>query len=217
MGGPELIPTPIVYDIVYDIEELEHACADAWPAQVERRLGQWRLRAAADPAPGGDGRGGTAFTGRANSTVAVGDPGTTPEVALARACEFAHDHGIKPMALAVRGGPVEPALAAAGWRPYEEYPAGNEVSVLLAPVPPHSPVPPEEPTEVPVRVLDAPTAGWWELVAGRAEPTPAQRHVLTGVAAVAHAVAECDGGRGARRPDREPAARGPPCRATGVP
>jgi ribosomal protein S18 acetylase RimI-like enzyme len=45
------------------IDDLEAAAAQGWRAPEEERLGEWRLRAA----------GG--FTGRANSALAVGDPG----------------------------------------------------------------------------------------------------------------------------------------------
>ncbi|SFQ19799.1 Ribosomal protein S18 acetylase RimI [Amycolatopsis arida] len=141
-----------------DAERLEIACADAWPALVDRPLGQWRLRAA-------DG-----FTGRANSVLAVGDPGRPVPAALAAGCEFAHAHGIPPMAQAVVGGPVEAALSAAGWVPHVEHPAGHEVSVLVGPL-----VRGDKGT---ARVLTAPIGPWWELVAGGAAPSRAQRHVL---------------------------------------
>jgi ribosomal protein S18 acetylase RimI-like enzyme len=48
---------------VMEIEELEAAAALSWRALEEERLGEWRLRAA------------EGFTGRANSALAIGDPG----------------------------------------------------------------------------------------------------------------------------------------------
>jgi ribosomal protein S18 acetylase RimI-like enzyme len=48
---------------VMGIEELEAAAAQGWRALEEERLGDWRLRAA------------EGFTGRANSALAIGDPG----------------------------------------------------------------------------------------------------------------------------------------------
>ncbi|WP_106181731.1 GNAT family N-acetyltransferase [Prauserella shujinwangii] len=158
-------------------EKLEQACADAWPAQVERRLGDWRLRAA----------GG--FTGRANSALALGDPGRPVPDALSEICEFAHAHRIEPMAQAVRGGPVEDALARAGWVPHETYVNGHEVSVLLGPLRPGA----RGTGEDGVRVLGAPTPGWWELTVDRPEPTEAERHVLTGGARVGYGVATREG------------------------
>lgn len=157
-----------------EAERIEDACADAWPAQVEQRLGRWRVRAA----------GG--FTGRANSALGVGDPGTTVETALIAVCEFSHEHGIDPMVQALVGDSVEDALAAAGWRPYREYANGHEVSVLVGAVP-HGGSPGK------VRMLDSPTPGWWELTAGTTRPDAARRHVLAGGAAVGFGVAEIDG------------------------
>ena len=46
------------------IQDLERAAALHWQAPETERLGEWRLRAA-------DG-----FTGRANSALPLGDPGT---------------------------------------------------------------------------------------------------------------------------------------------
>lgn len=141
---------------------LELACARAWPPLVCRPLGQWQLRAS-------DG-----FTGRANSALALGDPGVPMKQALEAVCEFAHSHRVDALVQAVYGSEIEAALAAAGWVPHVHYPAGHEVAVLLGPLPEitASASGPE------CVVLDAPTEAWWELVVGRGEPTPAQRHVL---------------------------------------
>jgi N-acetylglutamate synthase len=49
--------------VTISIDDLEHAAAPGWRAIEQERLGDWLLRAA-------DG-----FTGRANSALAVGDPG----------------------------------------------------------------------------------------------------------------------------------------------
>lgn len=171
-GPPNyVLATNLVVDIA---ESLEHACADAWPPQVERRLGQWRLRAA----------GG--FTGRANSALAVGDPGMPVARALRVVCEFAHEQGIESIAQAVHTGSVEAELARAGWLPYESYANGHEVSVLVGP-------PLAASAHHGARVLDEPTPEWWELAAGRAEPGVAARHVLTGRPPTGFAVVEADG------------------------
>lgn len=160
--------------MVNDAEMLEHACADAWPPQVERALGGWRLRAA----------GG--FTGRANSALAIGDPDGPVRRALESVCEFAHAHGIEPMVQAILGDAVEDVLASSGWVPHDDHPAGNEVSVLLGPLG-------RAEEHAPTRVLGTPTPGWWELTVGTTEPTDAQRHVLTGRPPAGFGVAE-DGG-----------------------
>lgn len=154
-----------------EVEHIEHACADAWPALIERRLGGWRLRAAADRV----GTGRVAFTGRANSALAVTDPGIAITSALGEVCEFAHQQAISPVVQAEYGGPFESELERAGWRPYLEHAAGSEVSVLIGPVTTGS-----EPDGERVRILRRPTTGWWELTVDSARPSPAQRHVLTG-------------------------------------
>lgn len=112
------------------------------------------------------------FTGRANSVLAVGDPGVPVAAALRHACEFAHNHGIAPKAQVVRGSDAETDIAAAGWRPDMGHIAGALVSVQLGPLP--------ATTGTHAEVFAAPTRQWWELVAGSTEPTPAQHHVLTG-------------------------------------
>ena len=140
-------------------EKLEIVCADAWPAVVEEPLGEWVLRWA-------DG-----FTGRANSALAVGDPGRGVPAALDAVCDFAHVRGISPAVQVVENSDLERAVAAAGWRELVEHSAGHEVVVLTGPLP-SGPAPDAE-------VLDQPTPAWWELAEGTAEPGPAQRYVVT--------------------------------------
>jgi ribosomal protein S18 acetylase RimI-like enzyme len=142
---------------------LEQECADAWPALVDVPLGQWRLRAA----------GG--FTGRANSGLTTGDPGRPLPEALAVLRAFADDNGIPPMAHVILDTPLEPAMTAAGWRVDEQHRGGAESVVLTGPVAGLAgPVPAA--MTVPAR----PPADWWPLAVGAAEPTHAQRRVLTG-------------------------------------
>lgn len=141
---------------------LEQLCADAWPAQLERPLGQWRMRAA--------GR----YTGRANSTLAVGDPGITVARALGRIVDFAADTGIRPYAQVVVGSPVEAELAEAGWMINHAHPRGAESAVLVGALP----TPPPDAVTDGVSVRRTPPAGWWSLAVDSAVPTPAQRHVI---------------------------------------
>lgn len=140
---------------------LEHECADAWPALVDRPLGEWRLRAA-------DG-----FTGRANSTLAAGDPGLPVDHALDEAVTFAVEHGIRPAVQVVAGTETEREIDRLGWVINSDHPAGAEVSVLTGDVGalPDSAGPG-------VSVDPMPSAQWWQLAAGSAEPTRAQRQVL---------------------------------------
>ncbi|MQA10464.1 MAG: GNAT family N-acetyltransferase [Pseudonocardiaceae bacterium] len=140
---------------------LEHECADAWPALIDRPLGEWRMRAS-------DG-----FTGRANSTLAAGDPGMPVEDALDEAVRFAVDHGITPSAQVVMGTETEEEIEKVDWVVNIEHAAGAEVSVLTGRLdgltwPPVSGV----------SVDPTPSAQWWQLAAGTAEPTRAQRQVL---------------------------------------
>ncbi|SDY73243.1 Acetyltransferase (GNAT) family protein [Amycolatopsis xylanica] len=137
-------------------ETLEVACTAAWDPLISESLGQWRLRWA----------GG--FTGRANSALAVGDPGVPIGQALRRVCDFAHSRHIEPRVHAIKDSDIEDALAAEGWKPDIEYANGHEVTVLTGPLG-------DGDTTL---VLDEPAPAWWELTTGSADPSPAQRHVL---------------------------------------
>ena len=154
-------------------ETLENVCADAWPAMTEHRIGDWRLRAA----------GG--FTGRANSALAVGDPGMPVARALDRVREFARDQRIPAVVQAVAGSRAERAVAAAGWVPNTGHAAGHVVSVLLGPLGTRA--------GDGIEIRPEPTREWWDLTAGSPEPTPAQRHVLT-TGDVGYGVAEITAG-----------------------
>jgi N-acetylglutamate synthase len=91
------------------IDELEAAAADGWRAPDEAALGGWRLRAA----------GG--FTGRANSALAVGDPGMPLAEAADEVCRWYRARGLPAMiAIAFPAGApqdsaVDRFLAARGW------------------------------------------------------------------------------------------------------
>ena len=67
------------------IAEVEAVAAQGWRAPEEARLGGWLLRAA------------EGFTGRANSALAVGDPGLPLADALARVCDWYAARGLPPM------------------------------------------------------------------------------------------------------------------------
>ncbi|MCP2300477.1 GNAT family N-acetyltransferase [Actinokineospora globicatena] len=139
------------------VPTLEAVCADAWPPQVSRRLGEWRLRAA----------GG--YTGRANSALVIGDPGMPTERALKHVVTFADEHGIRPYAQVVVGSHWERELSDHGWSINTAHPKGAESAVL------HSPLGTGSATAV---VDTEPPEGWLELAVG-GRVTDAQRHVLT--------------------------------------
>jgi len=83
-------------------DELEHAAAPGWIADHEP-LGDWLLRS------------GNGFTGRANSCLAVGDPGVAYHQAAKIIIDFYARLGLEPRVQTVAGGPVESALRDLGW------------------------------------------------------------------------------------------------------
>jgi ribosomal protein S18 acetylase RimI-like enzyme len=142
------------------VARLEALCADAWPAVVDRPLGDWRLRAA----------GG--YTGRANGALAIGDPGMPVPAALEVATAFARAHGIPARVQVPVGSPWDRAVAAQGWQLDTGHRAGAEVAVLVAPLQDDDPDPR-------VELPERPSDEWWRLGPGASGgPTPAQRHVL---------------------------------------
>jgi GNAT superfamily N-acetyltransferase len=83
-------------------DELERHALTGWLA-LHEPLGEWTLRS------------GGGFTGRANSCLAVGDPGVAVAEAAQRIQEFAARNGIEPRAQVVRGSEPEQALRGLGW------------------------------------------------------------------------------------------------------
>lgn len=110
------------------------------------------------------------FTGRANSALAVGDPGRSVSEALKTVCEFAHTHRIPPVVQAIEGSETEREIAGAGWVPRAGPAAGQVVSVLTGTLGNGA---------TGVTISPRPSPGWWELTIGSTRPSPAQRHVLT--------------------------------------
>lgn len=89
-------------------EDLEWAALPGWVALSEplgEPLGEWTLRA------------GGGFTGRANSALAVGDPGVPLADAAERVIAYATTHRIAPWAQVIVGSAAEEGLAGLGWRP----------------------------------------------------------------------------------------------------
>jgi len=125
---------------------------------AEDKIGDWLLRAAAG------------FTGRANSALAVGDPGVPVPRALDKVRDFARTHGISPVAQVIEGSQTEREIAAAGWAPHIGHAAGHVVSVLTGPLGGGS---------AEASILPEPSPEWWETAEGTTTPGPAQRHVVT--------------------------------------
>lgn len=84
--------------------EAERIALRGWLAEHEP-LGEWTLRSAAG------------FTARANSCLAVGDPGVGYPEAAARIRRYAADRGIPPWAQVVFGSAEDRGLRDLGWRP----------------------------------------------------------------------------------------------------
>ncbi len=153
------------------VARLENLCADAWPAQVDEPLGEWRLRAA----------GG--YTGRANSALAVGSPGMPTAAALDAVRAYAGRSGIGPRVQVPVGTPWDKAVAAEGWVLDVAHEAGAESTVQVVELD-HlrrtalsSHRFRRECRSSAVTSTARPDAAWWGVVAG-GEPSPARRGVL---------------------------------------
>ena len=85
-------------------DDLERAALTGWLADSEP-LGEWTLRA------------GAGFTSRANSVLAVGDPGLPLTQAAEQVIGYAHEHGIAPQAQVIVGSDVDHGLVELGWHP----------------------------------------------------------------------------------------------------
>lgn len=153
------------------VARLERLRSAAWPAPVQRELGGWLLRAA----------GG--YTKRANSALALGDPGIPVETALEQVRVFAGEHGAAPLVQAPVGSPWSNRVLDAGWRVLAE---AGECLVLVAPLDVAGP------SAAPAIVLaDTPPRGWWS-VFGEPVPepgSPADAVVVPGRSAVPDGVA----------------------------
>lgn len=98
-------------------DELEQVALPGWAA-LREPLGEWTLRA------------GGGFTGRANSCLAVGDPGVPVAEAADRIVAFSLDHGIAARAQVVVGSAQDQALQDLGWR--ETYVRTDVLAARLA-------------------------------------------------------------------------------------
>jgi ribosomal protein S18 acetylase RimI-like enzyme len=171
------------------IPDLEQRAALGWRAPEEERLGDWLLRAA----------GG--FTGRANSALATGDPGSPLDQAAGAVQDWYQSRGL-PAMIAIphpagqpQAVPLDHFLAGLGWgaragvatvmtAPSERVawvarpaPAGGDPAGLAGEGP--APVPMEVPTAV---EMDwEPSEDWLALYHYRGQPSlpPIARQVLT--------------------------------------
>lgn len=98
----------------------EQACRmsnASWPAVHTRPLGDWLMRAS-------DG-----FSARANSVMAIGDPGVQFEEAVARTIEFYREHRLTPWAQVVVGSQTGDRFLGSGWTLARPGEADSELQV----------------------------------------------------------------------------------------
>lgn len=142
-------------------DDLQRVTARGWPAVESVALGQWLLRAA----------GG--FTGRANSALVAGDPGTDWDTAVGRVVQFYRERGLPALAQVVCSSAEEAGLTDRGW-----VPAGNTHGGALVQVADLTRPPVADPDVV---LADSPDDAWLGLY-GRVtqDRLDAARTVLTG-------------------------------------
>ncbi len=86
-------------------EELAKITSRGWPAVESVALGDWELRASAG------------FTGRANSALIAGDPGTGTNDAIDQVLDFYRSRGLPPIAQTVCGSAGDSLFTENGWVP----------------------------------------------------------------------------------------------------
>lgn len=166
-------------------EAAERRANAGWPPLVSRSLGDWLLRAAAG------------YSTRANSVLAVGDPGMPTASALVRTEEFYQGHGLPVLAQVVVGSANHGALASAGWvtaRPGEEDTLFQIASVAKASRTARSMQPPVVPE---VEVEPTVSAHWLAAEPLPSGMEPAARSVLEGPDEVAFVSVYADATAGA--------------------
>lgn len=104
VSGKPVPPRPSVRHRV-SAEDAERRALASWPASETEPLGDWVLRAS----------GG--FSARANSVLAVGDPGTSFGAAVETVRAFYGGRGLPAWAQVVVGSDVHHAFESAGWVP----------------------------------------------------------------------------------------------------
>jgi N-acetylglutamate synthase len=142
--------------------ELAGIAARGWPALKTERLGDWLLRAS------------QGFTRRANSVLALGDPGVPADEALRRVTAWYGERGLTPCAQVVTGSRTAGAFADHGWG------AGGHTLLRTAPLAPVADGPGAEQVTL-SRELDAAWLAAYHRVSGLEE---AARGVLRGGASV---------------------------------
>jgi len=120
VAGKPVPPRPPVR-LRVPVDVVERRAVDGWPPVEQAALGDWLLRAS----------GG--FSARANSALAVGDPGLSWSESVAEVTAFYSARDLLPRAQVVAGSDAEAGLRALGWRSSPGYDV--PVTFLLAGVP----------------------------------------------------------------------------------
>ncbi len=179
VSGKPVPPKPSVR-LREPLPTLERRAAQDWPPEESEPLGEWLLRAA----------GG--YSRRANSALALGDPGLPMAEALRRVEEWYAARGLPALVLTVPTEAVADQVAAEGWRPASDDVLFqvSGVAAVLRTLEEH--VPGAAGTAERVELDDTVDESWW--VAEHDPPfTPHVRAVLTGPAEVALARIEVGG------------------------
>ncbi|MBG6138849.1 GNAT family N-acetyltransferase [Longispora fulva] len=180
-----------------EIAALELSAAGGWPAPETARLGDWLLRA------------GGGWTNRANSALAVGDPGISLEEAVDRVADWYRERGLVPrfavpLPLARQ---TDRLLERMGWEAYT--PTLVMTRDLARPTAGAAPAAGQDPAggaaagEPLIRLSATPDPAWIAMMAGHKGALPdVAAPILTGPDKVAFAALILDGdlvaiGRGA--------------------
>lgn len=164
------------------ILDLEEAAARGWRAPEEAALGRWRLRAA------------EGFTGRANSALAIGDPGLPLAAAVSAVCGWYRARGLRAM-VAVPFPVGQPSSSGVdrflagelGW-PVRS----SAVTVMTAA--PGAVADASADGAVPIAVAAEPDEGWLALYRFRGQkPPPISRRLLMSAPWQAFASVRADG------------------------
>ena len=115
--------------------DMQRMCWAGWPARESEMLGDWALRA----------HGG--ITGRANSAMAVGDPGRPVADALAAVADWYAARHLSPLLQLPLTDPANETLPALGWaRQHVTLVQGAPIAPLLTAAPDPTMTPTVEPT-----------------------------------------------------------------------
>jgi GNAT superfamily N-acetyltransferase len=188
VSGKPVPPKPSVR-LREPLATMERRAAQDWPAEEVEPLGEWLLRAA----------GG--YSRRANSALALGDPGLPVADALRHVEQWYAERGLPAIVLTVPTEPVADQVGAEGWTAFSDDVLFQVSGVAAALRSLDELVPDAAETAERVTITGSVDESWW--VADHDPPfTSHVRAVLTGPDEVALARLEVDGdvvarGRGA--------------------